>query len=66
MPNKLKSRKSAVKRFKLTAGGKLLHRGHGSRHLKSSKTKKQLRHLNAERPLDNLILKKKIIRMLGK
>ena len=53
MPNKLKSRKSAVKRFKLTSGGKLLHRGHGSRHLKSSKTKKQLRHLNAEKPLDN-------------
>lgn len=43
MNNKLKTRKSAVKRFKVTATGKILHRGHGVRHLKSNKSNRRLR-----------------------
>lgn len=42
---KVKTRKAAAKRFKITGTGKLLHRGHGSRHLKSNKSNKQLRRL---------------------
>ena len=44
--NKVKTRKSAVSRFKLTASGKLMHRGHGNRHLKTNKSNKQIRRLN--------------------
>lgn len=40
---KLKTKKAVLKRFKITKKGKILHRGHGSRHLKSSKSKKRIR-----------------------
>jgi len=43
MKTKLKTRKAAVKRFKVTATGKILHRGHGVRHLKSKKSNRRLR-----------------------
>lgn len=45
MPKKLKhkTKKSVLKRFKLTKKGKVLHRAHGSRHLKSAKTKRRQR-----------------------
>lgn len=41
--NKQKTKKSVLKRFKITKKGKILHRAHGSRHLKSAKTKRRLR-----------------------
>ena len=46
MKTKFKPRKSAVKRFKITKNGKVLHRGHGNRHLKSNKSKARRRRLN--------------------
>lgn len=42
---KMKSRKSYLKRIKITKNGKLLRRKSFGRHLKSTKTKKQLRSL---------------------
>lgn len=66
MPNKIRTRKSAAKRFKITPTGKVMHRGQGSRHLKSAKSKKQLRHLNKPKALSNNVFAKRIKRMLGK
>ena len=51
MKNKFKPRKSAVKRFKITKNGKVLHRGHGNRHLKSNKSKARRRRLNQMKAL---------------
>lgn len=51
--SKQKTRKSAVKRFKVTKTGKVLHRGQSFRHLRSKKNKKWLRR------------KKKMIQMKG-
>lgn len=42
--NKQKTKKSVLKRFKITKSGKVL-RGHiGGRHRKAHKTKKRIRH----------------------
>ena len=41
--NKQKTRKAVAKRFKVTGSGKILHRGHGVRHLRSKKSKRRLR-----------------------
>lgn len=60
----MKTRKSAAKRFKLTKTGKLLHRGHGTRHLKSNKTKKRLRSLNIPKSVKGAYVRK-IKRMLA-
>ena len=38
-----KTKKSMMKRFKVTSGGKLMHRSPGSRHLLRHKTSRQLR-----------------------
>jgi large subunit ribosomal protein L35 len=63
--NKQKTRKSAAKRFKITGGGKLLHRSKGFRHLRSKKNKKWLR--NAKR-MKSVVgkFKQKLLKMLGK
>lgn len=63
---KQKTKKSVVKRFKLTKNGKVLHRSAGRRHLKANKSKKQLRHLKTVKSITNTKFKKKITRMLGK
>ncbi|MDP3994813.1 MAG: 50S ribosomal protein L35 [bacterium] len=42
---KLKTRKSLVKRFKITKTGKILRRQASGRHLKTGKSKKRLRNL---------------------
>ncbi len=64
MKTKIRTRKSAVKRFKVTAGGKVLHRGHGVRHLKTSKSNRRLR---AQAILKEVVGKQKvkIKKMLG-
>lgn len=62
---KQKTRKAAVKRFKITSTGKLLHRGQGMRHLISNKSKKRMRHLKAVKIVKG-VFAKKIKRMLGK
>jgi large subunit ribosomal protein L35 len=38
-----KTKKAMIKRFKVTASGKLIHRSPGSRHLLRHKTSRQLR-----------------------
>lgn len=42
---KIKTRKSLVKRFRITKNGKILRRQSFRRHLKSHKSKKQLKNL---------------------
>lgn len=42
---KMKSHRSAKKRFKMTATGKLKRQSAGKRHLLTSKTRKRKRHL---------------------
>ena len=44
-PKGIKTKKSAVKRFKITAGGKVLRSSAGRRHLAQSKNPKRRRNL---------------------
>ena len=44
-PKGIKTRKSVAKRFKITAGGKVLRRHAGKRHLAQTKNPKRRRHL---------------------
>lgn len=62
--NKFKPRKSVIKRYKVTKKGKLLHRGHGNRHLKSNKSKKRIRRLNKLKQIKGTH-KLKIKKMIG-
>jgi ribosomal protein L35 len=43
MKNKQKTKKIAVKRFKVTKNGKLMHRASGMRHIRRNKTKSRQR-----------------------
>jgi large subunit ribosomal protein L35 len=63
--NKQKTRKAASKRFKVTAGGKLLHRSKGFRHLRGKKSKRTLRRLKLMKETLGTN-KKKLMKMLGK
>jgi len=65
MKNKIKTRKSAAKRFKLTKNGKVLHRSQKLRHLRNTKNKSHIRALKRMKLVKgkNRI---KIIKMLGK
>jgi len=49
---KLKTKKIAVKRFKLTKTGKLVHRVQGARHLRSRKDKRRQRRQDREIALE--------------
>ncbi len=62
--NKQRTNKSASKRFKVSAGGKLQHRSHYLRHLRSSKSKRQIRQLKTLKTVTGTY-EKKIKRMLG-
>ena len=62
---KQKTRKSAAKRFRITKSGKLLHRKHYSRHLRSKKSKKQIRTYKVMNQVKGAY-KIKIKKMLGK
>lgn len=64
MGYKQKTRKSAVKRFKVTGTGKVLHRQQGFRHLRSKKNKKWLRRKKMEREVTGTF-KMKIKKMLA-
>ena len=55
---KVKTKKSVAKRFKITKTGKVLHRGHGSRHLRSKKTKKRIRSLKKMKEIKGKFAKK--------
>lgn len=65
MKTKTKTRKSAAKRFKVTKSGKVIHRGHGARHLKSTKSKRRLRRMKSVKQLTG-IQRKKVRRMTQK
>ena len=62
---KQKTKKAAAKRFKVTKKGKILHQGHGIRHLKANKTKRRLRSQKRMKQLKGKY-KRNVRRMLGK
>lgn len=62
--NKPRTHKGASKRFKITAGGKLLHRSHKLRHLRANKSKKQVRRLKQMKEVEGTI-KGRVERLLG-
>ncbi|NMB83742.1 50S ribosomal protein L35 [Candidatus Roizmanbacteria bacterium] len=62
---KNKTRKSAAKRFKVTKKGKILHRSHFIRHLRSKKSKKHIRRLKQMKAIVG-VFGKKAKKMLGK
>lgn len=55
---KLKSRKSIVRRFKLTRTGKVLRRSSFSRHLRRKKKKKAIRRLKVTKTLEGKVATK--------
>lgn len=61
---KQKTRKSAVKRFKVTSSGKVLHRSQKIRHLKAGKSKRKQRALNLDKSVEGT-MKTKIKKLLG-
>jgi large subunit ribosomal protein L35 len=63
--NKVKTKKSAAKRFKVTKKGKILFRQQGFRHLRSKKPKSWLRRKKKLKKLEGQ-QKTKILRLLGK
>ena len=62
--SKQKTRKSVLKRFKVTPTGKVTHRASFGRHLRASKSASQKRRFNQTSTLDN-VRARKIKRMLG-
>jgi len=62
---KLKTKKSLIKRFKITKKGKVLFRGSHVRHLKRKKRKKQLRAQKVPQKLTGK-MRKKIKKLAGK
>jgi len=45
MSNKMKTRKAVQKRFKVSANGKVMHKGTGKSHILTKKTRKRKRQL---------------------
>lgn len=62
--NKHRTHKGAKKRFKVTATGKVLHRSHTIRHLRKSKSKRQIRRLKQMKEVTNAQVKK-VKQLLG-
>lgn len=62
---KQKTRKSVVKRFKISSKGKVLNRGQGFRHLRGKKNKKWLRRKKKTLEVKGR-MKRKVLKMLGK
>lgn len=63
--NKVRTRKGVAKRFKVTAGGKVLHRSHLLRHLRAKKSKKRLRRMKQMKETVG-VHGKKVRQMLGR
>jgi large subunit ribosomal protein L35 len=61
---KQKTRKSALKRFKVSGTGKILHRSSFARHLRSSKSATQKRRQNQVKIVTG-VRARRIRRMLG-
>ena len=55
---KIKTRKSLIKRFRITKTGKVLHRQGFRRHLKAGKSRKHLRNLKQLKQLKGFYAKK--------
>ncbi len=49
--NKMKTKKAAAKRFKVTGSGKVMHKQPGKRHLLSKKSRRRKRRLAGEAEL---------------
>ena len=58
MKNKLKTRKSVAKRFKITKSGKVIRRGAQNRHLKANRTKRNARRGKVPREITTKMAKK--------
>ena len=54
---KLKTKKIAAKRFKVTGTGKLVHRVQGSRHIRRRKSKRQQRRQDRQVVLEKAMVK---------
>jgi large subunit ribosomal protein L35 len=63
--NKPKTRKSAVKRFRVSPKGKVLNRGQGFRHLRGKKNKSWLRRKKKTLEVFGK-MKRKLLMMMGK
>ena len=63
--NKLKTRKSVAKRFKITKAGKVIRRGAQNRHLKANRSRANTRRGNVPKQLKGRMAKKIKI-MMGK
>ncbi len=63
--NKLKTRKSVAKRFKVTSTGKVTRRGAQNRHLKANKSKRNARRSKVTKTVKGKF-SRKIKKMLGK
>lgn len=50
---KMKTKKIVAKRFKITAGGKVMHRVQGARHLRRKKNKSRQRRQDRPALVDN-------------
>ncbi len=61
--NKMKTKKAAAKRFKITGSGRVMHRQTGLRHLLSKKSRRRKRRLGMEAEVKGRRAKK-ISRML--
>lgn len=62
---KVKTNKSAAKRFKVTGSGKILRRQHGRAHLLSKKSSSRKRRLGEDREVTGKDAQK-VLRLLGK
>ena len=51
---KMKTRKSAAKRYRVTANGKVTHSAPGRRHILTKKTRKRKRQLRGKGTLDHV------------
>lgn len=51
---KIKTRKIAVKRFKITKTGKVIHRTKGARHIRRTKSKSRQRRQDSPKVLTNI------------
>ena len=53
---KMKTKKSAAKRFKKTGSGKIVHHQGGNRHLSTKKSPKRKRHLRKDTNLSKAMV----------
>ena len=55
---KMKTKKSAAKRFKITGTGKITYNQCGNRHLSTKKNSKRKRHLRQDKTLSSAMTKR--------